>query len=95
MRARQRAFVFRMAMVQGYRGDGVRRLHVSASPRESTLLRAFAASREIRHDYRPRNPSNTSAKPGWFECAIPERAASMTSGCGWPWSEAMMICLTT
>ena len=27
--------------------------------------------------------------------APPERAASITSGCGWPWSEAMMICLTT
>ena len=25
----------------------------------------------------------------------PERAASITSGCGWPWSEAMMICFTT
>jgi len=36
-------------------------------------------------------PSKTSAKAGWLLWLMPERAASITSGSGWPWSEAMMI----
>src|SRR3546814_6512586 len=45
--------------------------------------------------YLPRMPSNTSAKAGWFAWVRLERAASITSGCGWPCREATMICLTT
>ena len=46
----------------------------------------FDNDRSYRRDwprhYRPRIPSKTSAKLGWLECSIPDRAASMTSGCG-------------
>jgi len=64
----------------------------SAAGKPLPLLAEVAAALAI--DQRPRMPSNTSAKAGWFEWEMPERAASMTSGSGWPWSEAMMICFT-
>jgi hypothetical protein len=40
-------------------------------------------------------PVKHVGEAGWFEWLMLERAASITSGSGWPCSEAMMICLTT